>query len=195
MVDVITATRPVQLMERWNPQHLELLTYTTEPSVGVVVPGLNGEFLEWNLPPAPDVVTMTKTFRVKPSTWTSTMLSETLRLPNGAVVLTRPVTIEKEVPALSLNSSSPATATAGSVTTYTLTYGNAGGYENDVKIQAHFPITAPIIHALPYPTQISGGTAVWKLGDLARNATGIKLRFLWKFYPWFNLPKQLGSKI
>jgi hypothetical protein len=168
VVDVITATQPVQLMERWNPQHLELLTYTTEPSVGVVVPGPNGQFLEWNLPPAPDVVTMTKTFRVKPSTWTSTMLSETLRLPNGAVVLTRPVTIKKEVPALSLNSSSPATATAGSVTTYTLTYGNAGGYENDVKIQARFPITAPIIHALPYPTHLGNDKAVWELGDLAK---------------------------
>jgi hypothetical protein len=168
VIDVITAAQPVQLMEQWNPRRLELLTYTTEPSVGVVVDGPNDQFLEWNLPPAPNVVTMTKSFRVLTSTWTSTLLSETLRLLDGTVVQTRPVTIEKEMPALFLSSAQPPTVTTGSVTTYTLTYENAGGYENDVEIRSYFPITAPIIHAVPYPTELATGMAKWEIGALSK---------------------------
>jgi hypothetical protein len=171
VVDVITAAQPLQLMERWDPRHLELLTYTTEPSVGVIVLGPNDQFLEWNLPPAPDVVTMTKTFRVRPSTWTSTYLSETLRLLDGTVVQTRPVTIEKRQPDLHLYSDHPPIATAGSVTTYTLTYENIGGYENDVEIRAHFPITAPFLYANPFPDRFQNGTAIWEIGDLPGDGT------------------------
>ncbi len=171
VVDVITAAQPLQLMERWNPRHLRLLTYTTEPAVGQIVTGLNNEFLEWNLPPAPDVVTMTKTFRVLTSTWTTTLLSETLWLEDGTLEAARPVTIEKRPPELYLYSDHPPQALAGSVTTYTLTYENVGGYESDVEVRSHFPITAPFLYANPFPTHVGGGTAIWEIGDLPGDGT------------------------
>jgi hypothetical protein len=169
VVDVITAARPLQLMERWNTDHLGLLSFTTEPAVGQIVTG--SHFLEWNLPPAPDVVTMTKQFYVKPSSWTTTLLSETLWSLGGDLEADRPVVIEKEPPALSLQSTHLPTATAGSVATYTLTCENTGGYENDVKVRSTFPITAPLLHAVPPPTHVVGGLAVWEIGDLPGGAS------------------------
>jgi len=169
VVDVITASRALQLMERWNPAHLWLLSFTTEPAIGQIVTG--DHFLEWNLPPAPDVVTMTKQFYVKPSTWKTTLLSETIRSLGGDLEAECPVVIEKEPPALSLQSTHPPTATAGSVATYTLAYTNSGGYENNVAITSTFPITAPFLYAVPYPTHVGGNLAVWEIGDLPGGAT------------------------
>ena len=169
VVDVITAAQPLQLMERWNPTRLELTHYQTDPPIGQIVTGFN--FLEWNMPPAPDVVTMTKLFHVEPSTWTTTLLSETLWSLGGTLEAARPVTIEKEPPALSLNSMHPLTATAGSVATYTLICENTGGYENDVEVRSTFPVTAPFLYAVPYPTHVGAYTAAWEIGALPGGAT------------------------
>jgi len=164
VVDVLTAAQPLQLTDLWDPTRLELVEYETDPAVGSIVTGVH--FLEWNLPPTPDVVTITKWFRVAPSTWSTALLSESLRLLDGTLEASRPITIEKRQPELYLYNDHPAQATAGSVTTYTLTYENVGGYENDVEIRSHFPITAPFLYADPYPTHVGGGTAIWEIGDV-----------------------------
>ena len=169
IVDVITATPPVQLMERWNPERLDLINYMTEPNVGQIVNGPH--FLEWNIPPVQDVVTMTKWFHVEPSTWTTTLISETLWALNGDLIAERPVTVVKQLPELHLASNYHSQATAGSVTSYTLSYENSGGYENDVEIRSYFPITAPFLYADPYPTHINDNMVRWELGDLSKGTT------------------------
>ena len=172
IVDVITSGKPLQLVERWNPAHLRLEAFTIEPSVGVIVTNSLPAFLEWNIPPAPDVVTMTKWFYVNPSTWTSTLVSETLRSLAGDVEGARGVVIDKEPPALSLLTEHPPEATAGQVATYTIRYENGGGFENDVKVRSLFPATATVVHAVPAPAMQGPGLALWRVGDLPNGALG-----------------------
>jgi hypothetical protein len=171
VVDVLTATEPISLVERWDHQHLRVVNFNVDPTVGAIVTGVGS--LRVELPPFPQVVTVTKFYQVRPSTWPSTTLYETLWV-NGSVHEERPVVMEKRPPALFLNSTYDAGVLPGTIATYTLGYENAGGYENDVVLSSTYPITAPFVHAAPPPAQIgpNGRWARWTLGDLAAGAVG-----------------------
>lgn len=170
IVDVFTAVQPIDLFERWDPNHLRLAKWTTDPNVGQVSQG--PAYLRWEMPPYPQVMTMTKQFYVRPSTWVTTTLSETLLL-NGTPHYDKPVIVKKRPPVLTLSSEHPPDAAAGSVTTYTLHYTNTGGFENDVVVRSTFPITAHFIHANPAPDVMPNpASAIWVVGNLANGATG-----------------------
>ena len=171
IVDVFTATHPITLVETWDPANLQLVTWTTEPSVGQVTQG--PAYLRWEMPPYPQVMTITKEFTIRPSTWETTTLVESLFL-NQSLHDEKPLIVEKRPPVLTLSSEQPQEVVAGSVATYTLFYTNTGGFENDVAVRSTYPLTLTFLHASPSPDSIgpNGKSAVWEVGNLASGSTG-----------------------
>jgi hypothetical protein len=173
VIDVITAVQPFTLTETWNPDHLTPLSVDVSPPVATVI---STPFSIQVVAPAgpPEVIEIRKWFYVKPSTWVTTTLLEELVVEGGPAFAARPVTIVKQPPQLWLDSAYELEADVGSVVSYTLHYGNNGGYENDVSLSSNFPITAPFVFAAPYPAHVSpDGLAVrWEVGDLAQGDTG-----------------------
>jgi len=74
-------------------------------------------------------------------TGTVTVLDEILS-PRFGPIENRPITIVKLAPLLSINSAYDPQVLAGFPATFTLSYSNTGGYENDVWITNTFPISA-----------------------------------------------------
>ncbi len=172
IVDVFTATQPLDLIETWDPAQLQLVSWTTAPQVGQVITQ-GPSYLRWEMPPYPQVMTITKWFHIRPSTWETTTLSEML-FANHSLHDEKPVIVEKRPPVLTLSSEHPTDVVAGSIATYTLHYTNTGGYENDVAVRSSYPITLAFVHAHPFPDLVgpNGSFAVWELGDLANGSTG-----------------------
>ena len=174
VTDVIT-TLPndsLYLVEEWNPAHLRLLDYQFEPLDSSVV--VEDGMLTWEVPEgAPKVYRLTKWFHVEPCTWRTAILSETLSA-GGQVIDERPVTIAKTPPSLWISSSGGRPVYPGDVVTFTLSYGNRGGYENDVMIRNEFPPTGLFAWSDPSPDRVDPAKAwaEWDVGDLARDSVG-----------------------
>jgi hypothetical protein len=167
VTDVITTFADFRLHEDWDPAHLTLLDVTvTDGDVE-----RREDSLEWSgVAPASGVVTLTKWFHVEPCTWDVTVLSETLEVPIVPFP-ERPVIIEKEAPVLWIDvDDHDPEVVAGLPTTFTLLYGNDGGYENDVMIRNDFPPEAPFASSEPEPNRQDpeGLWVEWDVGDLGK---------------------------
>jgi hypothetical protein len=90
------------------------------------------------------------------------------------IVEERPVYILKDPPDLWIASQHEPEIAPGQIASFTLQYGNDGGYENDVWIRNEFPPEAPFEGSDPAPTELADDrrTAWWSVGDLARNDEG-----------------------
>ncbi|MDY7080208.1 MAG: hypothetical protein SXV54_25280 [Chloroflexota bacterium] len=173
VVDVVTTLpyESLELVEEWNTAHLALLDYQIEPAGSLVFTDTG--MLTWQLPEGGSVFTLTKWFHVEPCTWTTTILLETLS--KGAEPLEeRPVHIEKQPPVLWINSAYDPEVYPGEVATFTLGYGNDGGFENDVWVWNEFPPEAPFVWSDP-PADVNDNNGLWvgwEVGDLATNDSG-----------------------
>jgi hypothetical protein len=172
ITDVITTVEPFTLTERWDPTRLSLYGFEADPPVVQVI-SMTGSLDIIGRAGPPEVVTITKQFHVEPCDWLSTTLQEDLIIEGEDIFSdTRSFVIEKRQPELWIASDYATEVLAGSVTSFTLTYGNLGGFENDVWISNTFPITAPFIYAEPFPDRVApdGTWARWDVGDLANDA-------------------------
>lgn len=173
-VDVITAARPFTLSVNWDSTRLEMIDYNVTPALPEIIT-TTGSLTVIGGKDTPEVITITKSFIVQPSTWTETIVSETLSISNTSFINTqRPFTITKMAPVLTISSNHQTEVLPGSVATYTLAYSNTGGFENDVEIRSSFPLTAPLIYADPSPDRkASDGTwAEWDAGDMSTDDQG-----------------------
>jgi hypothetical protein len=171
VTDVVTTlpTAELQLVESWDPAHLLLLDYQAQPEGSLVV--LDDGTLVWTVPEGrTQPFTLTKWFHVEPCTWARTNLTETLS-SQGQPLGERAVAISKAPPDLWIDSFFDIAVYAGDVATFTLSYGNKGGYENGVWIRNTFPPEAPFVWSDPPPDVIAPDrlSAEWKVGDLARD--------------------------
>jgi hypothetical protein len=174
VIDFLTAlpTEEIVLVEEWNPERLRLVGYVAEPSGSTTIAG--DGVLEWRVTEGtPKIFSLTKWFHVEPSTWQTTVLSETVSA-GGPETERRPVRIEKEAPELWIDSQFDPSVYPGDIATFTLSYGNLGGYENDVTIRNDFDPLAPFAWSDPPPDEVGdGGFWVrWQVGDLSRDGTG-----------------------
>ncbi len=171
VVDVVTTSKSFVLDEGWDDDHLALLDTSVE--TGGVISG--DDWLEWDVS-TPDwtVVTLTKWFRLEPCTWTESLVSETVTFDSIPEPILQPARLRKRAPDLFVNSVYNPDIYPGRLTSYTLQYGNDGGLENDVWIEAEFPPSALYEGAQPpADSQAPDGTwARWQLGDMAQGTTG-----------------------
>jgi hypothetical protein len=178
VVDVVQKlpNEPLVLEEEWDPLHLHLIDIV--PQGGAVFTKTGA--ITWGIPEGPGVVTLTKYFHVEPCMWERTILWERLFQGNYAGALAppailRPVLIIKLPPLLWINGVVPNPEVyAGDTAAFTLTYGNLGGYENNVWIRNVFPPEALFVSSVPPETAKAGdgSWAVWAVGDLAQNDEG-----------------------
>jgi hypothetical protein len=173
IVDVFTAHHAFNLTETWAPEEIALLEVSIQPAVGEVVQGEG--FLEWVVPGLgePQVITMTKFYKVLPSTWEATVVQELLSV-DDEIVEERPVFIVKYQPELWITALYQPEVAPGQLETFTIQYGNAGGLESDVWIRSEFPAEAPFESSEPGPAEVAidGQTAWWHVGELAHDAQG-----------------------
>jgi hypothetical protein len=167
----IGAPPSFELVESWNPNELMLLDF--EITAGEVLTQ-DGQ-LVWVGPlDGPPVVTMTKLFHVEPCTWTETELMEQLWV-EGIPLPPKPVLFNKLQPELWIDAGSYDQDTyPGGEASFTLLYGNEGGYENDVTVANEFPPEAPFLSAVPAPDYVSpdGLWVEWEVADLAMDDEG-----------------------
>jgi hypothetical protein len=126
--------------------------------------------LEWSVGSPSGAVTLTKWFHVEPSTWTETTVSEGLLI--GGMEFVRSVPVFKAPPILWVEGPETVEFEAGGEVTFTLLYGNLGGYENSIMVRAEFPEGAPFVESVP-PADRSGPGgewAEWDVGDLPKNS-------------------------
>ncbi len=157
-------------IETWDPAHLRLLDWAATGGGVIVTPGRvewTGEIV------APTTITLTKWFHVEPCTWTETVLWEELWL-DGVELEQRPVVVNKLPPALWIDALYETSVYAGAPANFTLTYGNTGGFDNEVWIRNDFPPVAPFAGSVPPPTNVDPGGlwAEWNLGGLPQGAAG-----------------------
>ena len=173
VVDVFLAEHEFILSETWTPEELALTDWHVNPDVGEA--HAEDSFLEWIVPAFedPQLITVTKTFHVEPCVWEATMLKEWVTVA-GEIVEKRPVFVAKMPPELWIESAYEPEVAPGQAAMFTLEYGNAGGYENDVWIGNEFPSDAPFAWSDPPPVEIStdGRWVQWAVGDLAQGAGG-----------------------
>ncbi len=170
--DVITGGLPFTLTERWNDEHLLLFDWAVDPPVADVLSS-TGVLTVTGGDATPSAVTVTKSFLSRPCTWTVSTVSETLVVSN-TVFDPRPFTVTKRAPTLTVASASKDEVVAGSVATFTLTYSNTGGFENDVSITSTFPVSAPFLYSIPAADHVSGDRlhTRWDIGGLSSSASG-----------------------
>jgi hypothetical protein len=173
VTDIITADQAFTLTESWNPDRLALVDQNIYPPVGDVLIG-EGSMTVIGPPGPPDVVAVTKWFRVEQCDWISTTLEEALVIEGAPPFEARPVIITKVQPELYIDSAYDTEVFAGGIASFTLSYSNTGGFENDVWISNTFPISAPFIYAEPFPSYVAPGglAARWDVGDLAQDDAG-----------------------
>jgi hypothetical protein len=173
VTDIITADQAFTLTEIWDPERLALVDQNVSPPLGSVTID-PGSMTVIGPPGPPEVVAITKWFRVEPCDWISTTLEEALVIEGGPPFDVRPVIITKVAPDLHIDSAYDTEVYAGGITSFTLSYSNTGGFENGVWISNTFPITAPFIYAEPFPSYVApGGLSVrWDVGDLAQDDAG-----------------------
>ena len=165
VTDIITAFADFRLHEDWDPTHLTLRGFSVTAGD---VEWRDGA-LEWfGVAPASGVVTLTKWLHVEPCTWEATVLNEVLEVPIVPFP-ERQVVIEKEAPILWIDVDDyDPEVVAGLPATFTLVYGNDGGFENDVMIRNDFPPEAPFADSEPAPNRQDpeGLWVEWDVGDL-----------------------------
>jgi len=168
IMDVLTAPVSFGLVESWDPSRLKLLD--SQADGGSVTPG-DGSLL-WSVVSPAGPVTLTKWFHVEPSTWTETTLTEELSI--GALGFARSVPIFKTPPVLWIDGPGTVGFEGGEVVSFTLLYGNLGGYENGVMVRGEFPDAAPFVGSEPSANRVgpAGAWAEWDVGDLAKNDEG-----------------------
>ncbi|MBN1977445.1 MAG: hypothetical protein JW918_08585 [Anaerolineae bacterium] len=173
VTDIITADQAFTLTESGNPDRLALVDQNVYPPLGDVIIS-PGSMTVIGPPGPPEVVAITKWFRVEPCDWISTTLEEALVIEGEPPFEARPVIITKVPPELYIDSAYDTEVYAGGITSFTLSYSNTGGFENDVWISNTFPITAPFVYAEPFPSYVApGGLSVrWDVGDLAQDDAG-----------------------
>ena len=157
-------------MEAWDPAKLRLLDWAATGGQVIVTP----DRLEWSGEiVAPATMTLTKWFHVEPCTWTETLLWEELWLDSVALEQ-RPVLIHKLPPDLWIDAVYQTPVYAGQTASFTLLYGNTGGFDNDVSIYNNFPPEAPFAGSVPPPDIVdpSGLFVQWDLGSLAQGDQG-----------------------
>ncbi len=157
-------------IETWNPARLRLLNWAATGGNVIVQP----DRLVWTGPIlTPTVITLTKWFHVEPCTWTQTLLWEELWV-DQVELEQRPVIINKLPPNLWIGSAYEPNVLPGQLATFTLSFGNTGGFENDVWIRNDFPPEAPFVASTPPPTnQDPNGLWVeWHIGGLPQGAQG-----------------------
>jgi hypothetical protein len=166
IVDVITAPVSFGLVESWDPSRLHLLGWDTVG--GSVVLG-DGVLLwsEWS-PAGP--VTLTKWFHVESSTWAETTIGEDLII--GGLGFARPVPLSKVAPGLWIDGPETTEFEAGQMVSFTLLYGNLGGYESNVMVRGEFADGASFVGSVPPASRVGPADewAEWDVGDLATNA-------------------------
>jgi hypothetical protein len=141
--------------------------YALDPPLGEVIsdPG----HLVWRWPlGAPGTITITKIFHVEPCTWTYTVLWEELWVEHVEWER-RPLHIEKMPSDLWIDSAYEPQVISGQEATFTLLYGNLGGFESWAWIRNEFPPEAPFLASDPPPDVVDPGGrwAIWELGPLA----------------------------
>ncbi len=161
------------LNELWNPDELALITYDIDPPGATNVITTPGQMTLEGLIDHPAVITVTKWFHVEPSIWEVTYLEEIMETPPVPEPY-RAVFFEKLPPLLWIDSQYEPEVAAGDTATFTLTYGNFGGYENDVSIRNEFPQDALFVAAVPAPDfqGPDGSVAIWGVGDLPGGGSG-----------------------
>jgi hypothetical protein len=173
VTDIVTAVEAFTLTESWDASRLSLVDVAVFPPVGAVSTA-DGSF-EIVVPAGPpDVVNISKWFLVEPCDWMTTTLEEALSVEGEPPFAPRPVTITKQAPALWIASGYEPEVRAGSIVSFTLSYSNTGGFENEAWISNTFPIEAPFVYAEPYPEEVGpdGLWARWDLGSLAQGDAG-----------------------
>ena len=173
VVDAFTTREAINLVESWDPGKLKLVDWAFDPP-GVGQWYTDTGMLVWQIPAGePQGMTLTKWFHVEPCTWTETILMEELWV-GDVQVEQRPVQIHKIPPALWLDSEYQPEVEAGQLATFTLLYGNDGGFENWVWIRNQFPPEAPFVGSEPPPDNVdpAGLWAVWDIGGLPMGQTG-----------------------
>lgn len=170
VTDVITAIQRFTLTETWDPDQLALIEWGVFPPIATAITETGALDLVGPAGP-PEVVTITKWFRVKPCDWITTTLEEELEIEGAPSFGVRPFIITKQQPNLQIDSAYDEEVYAGSITSFTLSYSNTGGFETDVWIRNTFPITAPFVYAEPFPSHVGpdGLWARWDVGDLAQD--------------------------
>jgi hypothetical protein len=168
IVDVLTAPVSFGLVESWDSSRLTFLGWDTVG--GNVVLG-DGSLL-WSVESPPGAVTLTKWFHVESSTWTETTIGEDLLIEG--LEFTRPVSLFKVPAGLWIEGPETIEFEAGEVVSFTLLYGNLGGYENQVMVRGEFPDGAPFVESVPPANRAGsgGGWAEWDIGDLSKNSEG-----------------------
>ncbi|MGD9048695.1 MAG: right-handed parallel beta-helix repeat-containing protein, partial [Anaerolineae bacterium] len=175
VVDLVAAASdvPFTLAETWDPAHLSLSNYTLEPSGAGTVTTDTGR-LTWEVTPGHSAaVTLTKLFAVQTCTWTATTLHETLGGLDIAET-SRPVSFHKTQPDLWLEASHGYQVHPGEIATATLTYGNDGGKETDITVQADMAAGASLHDADPVPSWhvADGSAARWQVPALGMGERG-----------------------
>jgi uncharacterized protein YbdZ (MbtH family) len=174
----ITQEQAFTLTETWDPARLDLVSVEWNPLNAA--PITSSGMLTWRVPwyqlQVP-TATLTKTFHVEPCTWASTVLQEDLyqteivpQLVGRQLLLDqRPVVVNKTAPVLWIDSTYDSEVSPGSTATFTLSYGNDGGYENAVMIRNDFPPEAPFDSAVPAPDREApdGSWVEWDVDDLS----------------------------
>ncbi|MBN1536309.1 MAG: hypothetical protein JW908_06220 [Anaerolineales bacterium] len=174
VTDIITAARPFTLTENWDTTRLAMFDLEVTPALPEIIT-TTGSLNVIGGADSPEVITITKSYLVQPSTWTETVVSETLTIEDTRFDhAQQPFTVTKLAPVLTINTDYQTEVLPGSVATYTLAYSNTGGFENDVEIRSTFPLTAPLIYADPSPNRkASDGTwAEWDAGNMSTDDQG-----------------------
>jgi hypothetical protein len=173
----ITQQSSFILVETWNPLELDLVDVEWDLFTDVIS---TSGMLTWTVPmfqsPVP-TATITKTFHVEPCTWASTTLQEELYAVvelDPEMIDERPVVVEKTQADLWIDSTYNSEVSPGETATFTLSYGNNGGFENVSWIRNEFPPEAPFDSANPAPDREAGdGSWVeWDLGSLSTGEGG-----------------------
>jgi hypothetical protein len=166
--DVLSTSVGFDLNELWDPGRLSFLG--SQSDGGSVTPG-DGSLL-WSVVSPAGPVTLTKWFHVEPCTWTETTVAEELSI--GGLGFARSVPIFKTPPVLWIDGPGTVGFEGGEGVSFTLLYGNLGGYENYVMVRSEFPDAAPFEGSDPSANAVgSGGAwAEWYVGDLAKNNEG-----------------------
>jgi uncharacterized repeat protein (TIGR01451 family) len=179
VTDVITAGRPFTLTDLWDNDRLQLIAVRVEPPLADVFT-VTGALTVMGDAATPEMVTVTKHFLTLPSTWTHTLVSETLDVVGAYpgddhFFVERPFTVNKLAPVLDIGSAPPSQEVyAGGAVKFTLSYTNTGGFENAVSITSTFFVTAPFLYADPKPDSVASDRtwARWDVGNLVDGDSG-----------------------
>ncbi|MDZ7704233.1 MAG: hypothetical protein U5L04_07115 [Trueperaceae bacterium] len=174
VVDEVFVDQDAVLIEHWDPDHLQLIAidYDGVSSRRHLALGISsGSCRRVH-------AVLTKTFHVEPCTWIGTELWEELIWTGGGTpqpVAARPVFIEKRPSDLWIDHEVEPDVQPGQEATFTLRYGNAGGFESGASIRNTFPVEALFIGAVADPPALAEGVGPERtLGVVGLRPLGIR---------------------